>query len=154
MHTAECDISVWKLLGLETFPFFLDGIGISLKNFSIKKNIGTSFKKIWYRKKYRIRFRKILVSKRVSDLVSKKKLPLKSIWKKSKSIGIQKVWIVENVQISKVSRLLKTYSGENSNKRNECDYASSRANHLRTHLKRHSGRIQTNITNVTLSLLM
>ena len=79
MHTAECDISVSKLLGFETFPFFWM-VSVSVSKILVsKKNIGTSFKKIWYRKKYRIRFRKILVSKRVSDLVSKKNLPLKSI---------------------------------------------------------------------------
>ena len=99
---------------------------LSAENSGIEKSIGFGFEKKIAIEKY---LKKILVSK---------------------SIGIQKVWIVENVQISKVSRLLKTYSGENSNKRNECDYASSRADHLRTHLKRHSGRIQTNVTNVTL----
>ena len=36
-------------------------------------------------------------------------------------------------------RHLKTHSGEKSNKCNQCDYASSRAGHLRTHLKTHSG---------------
>ena len=34
---------------------------------------------------------------------------------------------------------LKTHSGEKSNKCNQCDYASSHAHHLRTHLKMHSG---------------
>ena len=34
---------------------------------------------------------------------------------------------------------MKTHSGEKSNKCNQCDYASSRAGHLRTHLKTHSG---------------
>ena len=34
---------------------------------------------------------------------------------------------------------LKTHSGEKTNKCNQCDFASSRADHLRTHLKTHSG---------------
>ena len=34
---------------------------------------------------------------------------------------------------------LKTHSGEKSNKCNQCDYASSQAVQLRTHLKTHSG---------------
>ena len=34
---------------------------------------------------------------------------------------------------------LKTHSGEKSNKCNQCDYASSRADSLRAHLKMHSG---------------
>ena len=34
---------------------------------------------------------------------------------------------------------LKTHSGEKANKCNQCDFASSRADHLRTHLKTHSG---------------
>ena len=34
---------------------------------------------------------------------------------------------------------MKTHSGENSNKCNQCGYASSHAGHLRTHLKTHSG---------------
>ena len=34
---------------------------------------------------------------------------------------------------------LKTHSGEKSNKCDQCDFASSRAGHLRTHLKMHSG---------------
>ena len=41
------------------------------ENFGIEKSIGIGFGKIWYRKKYRYRFRKILVSKKVSDSVSK-----------------------------------------------------------------------------------
>ena len=34
---------------------------------------------------------------------------------------------------------LKTHSGEKSNKCNQCDFASSRPDHLRQHLKMHSG---------------
>ena len=54
---------VWHF-GFETsrfrnFSIFFDGIGIG-------------FEKFWYRKKYRYRFRKILVSKKVSVSVSKK----------------------------------------------------------------------------------
>ena len=45
---------------------------------------------------------------------------------------------------------LKTHSGEKSNKCSQCDYASSRACHLRTHLKMHSGENHTNATSVTM----
>ena len=48
---------------------------------------------------------------------------------------------------------LKIHSGEKSNRCNQCDYASSYASHLRTHLKTHSGENQTNSTNVTKPLL-
>ena len=34
---------------------------------------------------------------------------------------------------------LKTHSGEKENKCNQCEFASSQAGHLRTHLKTHSG---------------
>ena len=34
---------------------------------------------------------------------------------------------------------LKTHSGEKSNKCDQCDFASSQAGHLRTHLKTHNG---------------
>ena len=37
---------------------------------------------------------------------------------------------------------LKTHSGEKQKKCNQCDYASSQAGHLRTHLKTHSGERQ------------
>ena len=43
-----------------------------MKNLGIEKSIGIGFEKFWYRKKYRYRFRKILVSKKVSVSVSKK----------------------------------------------------------------------------------
>ena len=63
---SKCDISVLKLLGFETFPIFLM-VSVSVSEiFGIEKSIGIGFEKIWYRKKYRIRFRKILVSKKVS----------------------------------------------------------------------------------------
>ena len=35
---------------------------------------------------------------------------------------------------------LKTHSGENTNECDQCDYASSRAGHLRIHLKIHRGQ--------------
>ena len=38
-----------------------------------------------------------------------------------------------------VLRHLKIHSGEKSKKCSQCDYASSRAGHLRTHLKTHGG---------------
>ena len=47
-HT-ECDISVSKLLGFETFQFFLM-VSVSVsKNFGIEKSIGIGFAKFWYR---------------------------------------------------------------------------------------------------------
>ena len=61
---AECDISVSKLLGFETFLFFLwyryqfgkflvsEKVSVSVsKNFGIGKSIGIGFGKNWYRKK-------------------------------------------------------------------------------------------------------
>ena len=69
----ECDISVSKLLGFKPFHYF-DGIGIG-------------FEKFWYRKKYRYRFRKKLVLKKVSVSVSKKFGIEKSI-----GIGFEKIW--------------------------------------------------------------
>ena len=57
------DIIVWhfgfKTSRFRNFSIFLDGIGIG-------------FEKFWYRKKYRYRFRKILVSEKVSVSVSEK----------------------------------------------------------------------------------
>ena len=64
------DVSVSKLLGFETFPFFLmvsDSVSLF---FGIEKSIGFGFVFFWYQKKYRIRFRNFLVSKKVSDSVS------------------------------------------------------------------------------------
>ena len=40
------------------------------KKFGIEKSIGFGIEIIWYRKKYRIRYRKNLVSEKVSDSVS------------------------------------------------------------------------------------
>ena len=61
--TAECDISVSKLLGLETFPFFMVSVSVSKKvsvsvskNFGIEKSIGIGFGNFWYRTKYRYQF--------------------------------------------------------------------------------------------------
>ena len=72
MYEAEIDISVSKLLGFETFPcFFMVSVSVS-KKIGIEKSIGIGFENFWYRKKYRYWFRKILVSIKVSVLVSKK----------------------------------------------------------------------------------
>ena len=57
------------------------------KNFGIEKSIGIGFEKIWYRKKYRYRFRKKLVSKKVSVSVSKNFGIEKSI-----GFGFEKFW--------------------------------------------------------------
>ena len=59
-------------IGFETFPvFWLVSDSVS-KKFGIEKSIGFGIGKIWYRKKYRIRYRKKLVSKKVSDSVSER----------------------------------------------------------------------------------
>ena len=92
--STECDISVSKLLGFETFPFFLM-VSVSVsKIFGIEKSIGIGFEKIWYRKKYRYRFRKKLVSKKVSVSVSKKFGIKKSI-----GIGFEKIWYRKSIGI-------------------------------------------------------
>ena len=69
------------------------------ENFGIEKSIGIGFGKIWYRKKYRYRFRKFLVSKKVS--VSKNLVLVSKIFGIEKSIsfkkfGIEKVSDSEN----------------------------------------------------------
>ena len=45
---------------------------------------------------------------------------------------------VENV-MKKTNNAMQSNSGEKSNKCNQCDYATSKASHLRIHLKMHSG---------------
>ena len=45
---------------------FFDSIGIGFTNFGIDKSIGIGFEFFWYRKKYRYRFQKNLVSEKVS----------------------------------------------------------------------------------------
>ena len=70
-------VSVSKIFGIEK------SIGIGFE-----KSIGIGFEKKWYRKKYRYRFRKILVSKKVSVSVSKNFALIKSI-----SIGFEKFCI-------------------------------------------------------------
>ena len=92
---SECDISISKLLGFETFPFFLM-VSVSVsKNFGIEKSIGIGFGKFWFQKKYRYRFRKKLVSKKVSDSVSKNSGIEKSI-----GIGIGKHLVSKKVSDS------------------------------------------------------
>ena len=61
------NFSVSKLFHL----FFMVSVSVS-KFFGIEKSIGIGFEKIWYQKKYRYRFRKNLVSKKVLVLVSEK----------------------------------------------------------------------------------
>ncbi len=86
--------------GFETSRFrnFLIFLMVSvsvLENFGIEKSIGIGFGKNWYRKKYRYRFRKFLVSKKVSVsknliLVSKKVSVSKNLILVSKNFGIEK----------------------------------------------------------------
>ena len=47
---AECDISVSKLLGFETFPFFWIVLDSVSKKIDIKKRYQFGIGKIWYRK--------------------------------------------------------------------------------------------------------
>ena len=49
---------------------------------------------------------------------------------------------------------LKTHTGEKSNKCNQCDYASSRAGNLMKHIKIHVVKSQTNAANVIMHPLM
>ena len=79
------------------------------KNFGFEKSIGIGFEKIWYRKKYWYRFRKILVSKKVSVSVSEKKLVSKKVSDsvskifgigKSIGFGIGKIWYRKKVSDS------------------------------------------------------
>ena len=103
---TECDISVSKLLGFETFPFFLwyryrfriflvsKKVSVLVsKKIGIGKSIGIGFKKIWHWTKYRYWFRKYLVSKKV--LVSKNFGIEKSI-----GIGFEKILLSQKVSVS------------------------------------------------------
>ena len=83
------------------------------ENFGIEKSIGIGFGKIWYRKKYRYRFRKFLVSKKVS--VSENLVSVLKIFGIEKNIGFKKFGIqkvsdsentFEEIQLSH-SRFLK-----------------------------------------------
>ena len=65
------------------------------KKFGIEKSIGFGIENIRYRKKYRIRYRKNLVSKKVSDSVSEKIGIGKSI-----GFGIGKIWYWKKVSDS------------------------------------------------------
>ena len=60
----ECDISVSKLLGFETFPMFWMVSDSVSKKFGIEKSIGFGIGKKLVSKKYRIRYRKYLVSEK------------------------------------------------------------------------------------------
>merc|ERR1712052_52400 len=70
-------------------------VSVSVSKKIIKKSIGIDFEKIWYQKKYRYRFRKILVSEKVSDSVSKNSGIEKSI-----GIGIGKNLVSKKVSDS------------------------------------------------------
>ena len=83
------------------------------ENFGIEKSIGIGFGKIWYRKKYRYRFQKFLVSKKVS--VSENLVSVLKIFGIEKNIGFKKFGIqkvsdsentFEEIQLSH-SRFLK-----------------------------------------------
>ena len=49
---------------------------------------------------------------------------------------------------------MKTHSGEKPNKCNQCDFASSQAGNLRTHLKIHREKSQTNAASVIMRPLV
>ena len=61
-----------------SFRFWVFWVMFRFRNFSVSKlfhfldGFGFGIEKIWYRKKYRIRYRKYLVSEKVSDSVSEK----------------------------------------------------------------------------------
>ena len=80
---------------LDLLLLFGQSLTFRFRNFSVSKlfdffnGIGIGFGKFWYRKKYRYRFRKNLVSKKVSVSVSKNFGIEKSI--SFKKFGIQKV---------------------------------------------------------------
>ena len=84
---------VWHF-GFETSRF---------RNFLIFFNgIGIGFGKFWYRKKYRYRFRKNLVSKKVSVSVSKIFGIEKSIGFEKFDIGFEKFWYRKKYQFLKI----------------------------------------------------
>ena len=60
----------------------------------------------------------------------------------------------DNVRINAPKIVIKRGQGKRSNKCSQCDFASSYASNLRTHLKRTAEKSQTNATNVTLHLLV
>ena len=79
------------------------------KKIGIEKSIGIGFENFWYRKKFRYWFRKNLVSKKVSVLVSEKFWYRKKYryWyrkkigiEKSIGIGIEKNWYRKKVSVS------------------------------------------------------
>ena len=61
IRDPECDVSVSKLLGFETFPIFGMVSDSVSKRFGIEKSIGFGIGKNLVSKKYRIRYRKYLV---------------------------------------------------------------------------------------------
>ena len=56
----------------------------------------------------------------------------------NRSPGVLKVPQI-GLQTPASDRVKETYTGEKSNKCKQCDYASSQAGDLRTHLKTHNG---------------
>ena len=92
---------VSKLLGFETFPIFWIVSDSVSKQFGIERSIGFGIEKIWYRKKYQIRYRKkIGIEKSIGFGIGK-------IWyrrkyriryrkefgiEKSIGIGIKNIW--------------------------------------------------------------
>ena len=87
---AECDVSVSKLLGLETFPIFGIVSDSVSKNLVSKKVSHLVSEKNWYREKYRIWYRKIWYEKNYRIRYRK----LFGI-KKSMGFGIRKYLVSE-----------------------------------------------------------
>ena len=78
-----------------------------------------------------------------------------SVWRNNLGKTKHTVAMEQNLEnCDFASYYLKTHSEEKLNKCNQCDYASSRAGHLKTHLKTHSGESQTNANNATLHHVM
>ena len=60
-------VQIWGILGdvsVSKLFHFVDGFGFGIEKNWYRKSIGFGIENIWYRKKYRIRYRKKLVSEK------------------------------------------------------------------------------------------
>ena len=76
-----------RIIKISLFCLFKKSFGFSIKNFGYQKSFGFGTETICYQKKFQIQYRKFLVAKKVSDLVSKF-----FGGEKSFGIGIEKIW--------------------------------------------------------------